>query len=140
MSQKPLLQNEMFDVYEIKHTSERQGHRVLHFCIKEIKVATQHHIQLLTGCMQRATTAEQFKCSIILDTHSVKAISALKSLMNLDIQKLRRMEKNNLMHFVMVTSSATIRNLSNAAIRLRGASSYARVVSTLPEALAFISQ
>jgi hypothetical protein len=141
--QKPLIQNKVFEVYEIVNRAwveKGVPHKVFHFSIHDIQHADQSHIHLLTKCLEKVTQQKDFKCSIVLDTLRVKAMGVMKALIDLDVERLRKLEKNNLMKFVMTTSNKMVKQVCNAAIKMRGASSYARVFSTLSEALQFIAK
>ena len=134
---KPIICNNLFEVYELRKKKSSSGpNGVYFFSLKTLADSKRDDMRLLQESIRVLLSK---KASVCLDCSKLEGTSMMKAHVSLSFDSFRTLQ-GGAQKFALVTTSGAVRSVANIIISMKRASAYATVVSTVDEALAFVSR
>jgi hypothetical protein len=133
MAESVIIKNDVFECtsYVYPRPLPTEAH-VYYFQLHSLKNVEQIYLDLL--CNSIHTIVQSVPCVIILDCSSVTELALMMSFFKLSLENFQRIDRAQLVKFVMITSCVLLRKTANVVIRFKNAAEYAIVVASKEEA------
>jgi hypothetical protein len=133
-----LAENETFILTLCQHPSHPTTN-LYHFYLYPVKTTNQTQLDTLSESIAMICDNKSgVKSSIILNCLEFKSVSLIKKLWKLSFQRAMAIENSGLDKFVVLSKSKIFKSFTKPIIKMKKASSYTKILSSIQDALNFV--